>query len=70
MAQFIVSVKETDALGQTFIKERTVVYTTTELEAKVQGAAMLGVPQEAVVATAFGDTGMAPKAQVIGKQQP
>ncbi len=70
MAQYDVTIKETDAKGQVYIKGRTVVYADTELEAKVQGAAMLGVPQTSVIVTAFGDTGMAPGAQVIGRQQP
>ena len=69
MAQFIVSVKEIDAQGQTFITGRTVVYTTTELEAKVQGAKMLGVSASTVTVTPMSNTGMNPDSKVIGRQQ-
>ncbi len=62
--QFIVSVKEVDAVGQTVISQRTVVYADSELEAKVQGATMMGVDQSLVTVTALGDTGMAPNSRV------
>jgi len=55
--QFIVTVKTTDATGQTIIKDRTVIYTNTELEARVAGAAQLGVSQDAVTVTILGDPG-------------
>ena len=53
--QFIVSVKDVDASGQTVIKDRTVIYSDTELEAKVAGAAQLGVDQSLVTVTVLGD---------------
>jgi len=53
--QFIVSVKDVDASGQTIIKSRTVIYTDTELEAKVAGAAQMGVDQSLVTVTVLED---------------
>jgi hypothetical protein len=49
--EYIVSIKETDALGQTIIKQRTVVYVDSELQAKVAGAELLGVDQSRVTVT-------------------
>jgi hypothetical protein len=49
--EYIVSIKEDDPMGGTVIVQRTVVYTDSELAAKVQGAEMLGVDQERVTVT-------------------
>ncbi len=66
--QYIVSVKDVDALGQTIISQRTVVYADSELEAKVQGATMMGVNQSVVTVTALSDTGLAPNSKILGVQ--
>ena len=66
--QFIVRVRDVDAAGQVVIKKQTVVYTDTKLEAKVSGAAQLGVDQDDVVVTVLGDTGLAPNTRIIGTQ--
>ena len=58
--EYVVSVKETDALGQTLISQRTVVYTDSELEAKVTGAEQLGVDQSRVTVTAMGVANVSP----------
>ena len=58
--EYIVSVKETDALGQTIIKQRTVVYADTELEAKADGAQQMGVDQDRVTVTNMGSVAVNP----------
>jgi hypothetical protein len=58
--EYIVSIKEDDPLGGTVIVQRTVVYTESELQAKVQGAEMLGVGQERVTVTPMGPSAVNP----------
>lgn len=51
MPEYVVTHKGVDATGQTVILDRTVVYTDTELQAKVIGAEMLGISENLLTVT-------------------